>query len=367
VIQVRESNIRPRLPASWLVGAVLLASLLCLGCSGPPLKAWTGAVQASVAAREHDAELQAAPAFRSAETLFDRARLEVELQNRQWPFWRDYSLAESLFVAASRRYIESSAQARKNRATIKSDYGVVSRKLQARVRTLGPQIEQSVAQRTVSASFATAQLNLDAARHLAEVHRYDEAMSYLTKAESALDDVERRRAVAEGINSDRRHVWNEWVKETLADSRKSGKHAIIVDKVAHKTYLVKAGRLVRTWDCELGYNSGKDKAVAGDGATPEGRYRVTMVRHTGSKYYKALMLNYPNEEDRQRFRRAVASGTIPARSRIGGLIEIHGHGGRRSDWTDGCVALTNNEMDELMPYAFLGMQVTIVRRSEQWP
>lgn len=352
----------PKFRPVWAVLFVALA-----GCARPPLEAWKGAVQAGTVAREYDAEMQAAPAFRSAETLFDRARLEVDLQNREWPFWRDYSLAESLFVAASRRYVESSAQARRNRAAVKSEYGVQSRKLQARVRSLGPQLAQSVAQRTVSATFATAQLNLDAARHLAEAHRYDEAMTLLTKAESHLDDVERKRAVAEGINSERRQVWNDWVSETLSDSKRSGSHALIVDKVAHRLYLVKAGRLVRTWECELGYNSGKDKSVAGDGATPEGRYRVTMVRHSGSKYYKALMLNYPNEEDRQRFRRAIASGTIPSRSRIGGLIEIHGHGGRGTDWTDGCVALTNDQMDDLMHYASMGMQVTIVRRSEQWP
>lgn len=353
-------------PFKAATGSVLLWAVLS-GCSGPPLHAWKGAVEAGTAARELQAHLQAGAVFRSAESLFDRARLEVDIQNRQWPFWRDYSLAESLFVAASRRYVESSAQARKIRATIKTDYGVQSRKLHARVRTLGPQLARSVAQRSVSASFASAQLNLDAARHLAEAHRYDEAMALLATAESTLDDVERRRAEAEGVNSDRRQVWSRWVAETLADSRRTGERAIIVDKAAHKTYLVKAGRLVQTWNCELGYNSGRDKAVAGDGATPEGRYRVTMVRHTGSKYYKALMLNYPNEEDRQRFRRAKASGAIPARSRIGGLIEVHGHGGRGSDWTDGCVALTNAEMDDLMRHAFLGMQVTIVRRSDAWP
>jgi hypothetical protein len=324
-------------------------------------------VEAGSVAREQDAGRRAALAFRSAESLLDRARLEVELQNRRWPFWRDYSLAESLFVAASRRYVESSAQARKSRATLKADYGVEARKLQARVRSLAPQIEQSVAARTVSAGFSTAQLNLDAARRLADAHRYDEALALLAKAESSLDDVEHRRAVAEGVNSHRRDVWHRWVQDALADSRASGQYALIVDKAAHRAYLVRAGRLIRTFGCELGYNSGKDKSMAGDGATPEGRYRVTMVRHSGSKYYKALMLNYPNEEDRQRFRRAVASGAIPARARIGGLIEIHGEGGRGSDWTEGCVALTNDHMDDLMQHAFLGMQVTIVRRSDEWP
>lgn len=365
--KAQELNNRPRTPIASRVWLAALSALALGACSGPPLAAWKGAQEAGTTARESDADFRAASSFRSAETLFDRARLEVELQNHKWALWRDYSLAESLFVAASRRYVESSALARRNRAEVKSDYGVQSRKLQARVRALEPELEQSVAQRTVSASFASAQLNLDAARHLAEVHQYDEALALLSRAETTLDDVERRRAVAEGVNSDQRHIWSEWVDETLADSRRSGERVLIVDKAAHKTYLVRAGKLVRTWNCELGYNSGRDKTVAGDGATPEGRYRVTMVRNSGSKYYKALMLSYPNEHDRQEFRRMVASGAISSRSRIGGLIEIHGNGGRGSDWTDGCVALTNGEMDELMPHAFNGMQVTIVRRSDQWP
>jgi murein L,D-transpeptidase YafK len=91
------------------------------------------------------------------------------------------------------------------------------------------------------------------------------------------------------------------------------------------------------------------------------------VRYTGSRYYKALMLNYPNDDDRRRFRKQVLSGALSPRSRIGGLIEIHGHGGRGTDWTDGCVALTNEDMDQLMLSASMGMDVTIVRRADEWP
>lgn len=346
---------------------VLAACCAVSACSGPPLDAWKGAADAGSAAREHNAAKQAASAFRSAESLFDRALREVDLQNDRLPLWRDYSLAESLFTAASRRYLESSTQARRSRAALRTDYGIRARRLQAEVKALRPQIEQSLAQRTVSAGFSTAQIHLDAARHLADAHRYDEAIVFLAKAEDALHDVEHKRAQGEGVTSNDRHLWSQWVQEALAESKRTGERAVIVDKAAHKTYLIKAGKRIRTFNCEVGYNSGKNKAMAGDGATPEGHYRVTMVRHTGSKYYKALMLNYPNDDDRRRFRRQVASGALPSRARIGGLIEIHGHGGRGSDWTDGCVALTNEDMDELMQSAFLGMQVTIVRRSDEWP
>jgi len=93
---------------------------------------------------------------------------------------------------------------------------------------------------------------------------------------------------------------------------------------------------------------------------------VTEIKHH-SKYYKALLLNYPNESDRVRFRQGQRNGTIAGRARIGSLIEIHGEGGRGEDWTEGCVAVTNDQMDKLMKYAVRGMWVTIVRMTEPMP
>jgi len=91
------------------------------------------------------------------------------------------------------------------------------------------------------------------------------------------------------------------------------------------------------------------------------------ARHRGTRYYKALMINYPNERDRQIFAQNKSRGVISKRARIGGLIEIHGEGGRNDDWTEGCIALTNREMDQIMQYATVGTPVTIVRRSDRWP
>ncbi len=158
-------------------------------------------------------------------------------------------------------------------------------------------------------------------------------------------------------------VWNRWVEETLDESQSSGTYAVIVDKSQHKMYLVRSGKRIKTYDCELGHNPGDQKLASGDGATPEGKYRVTKVRPTGSKYYKALLINYPNENDRMRFRENKQRGVISQRAGIGGLIEIHGDGGRGKDWTEGCVALTNKDMDHLMTYVTAGTPVTIVRKA----
>jgi hypothetical protein len=55
---------------------------------------------------------------------------------------------------------------------------------------------------------------------------------------------------------------------------------------------------------------------------------------------------------------------LPAGARIGGLIEIHGEGGRNRDWTSGCVALANGDMDRVFDRAGIGTPVTIVGSNE---
>jgi murein L,D-transpeptidase YafK len=96
-------------------------------------------------------------------------------------------------------------------------------------------------------------------------------------------------------------------------------------------------------------------------ATPEGMYKITQ-KFDGSKtkYYKALLLDYPNEEDKEKFRSEIQHGSLPASAKIGGLIEIHGNGGKGIDWTEGCIALTDTEMDVIFKIAKVGTPVTII-------
>jgi murein L,D-transpeptidase YafK len=147
----------------------------------------------------------------------------------------------------------------------------------------------------------------------------------------------------------------------VAWSRRTGRAAIVVRKDSHLLTLYRGGRRVRDYRADLGYGSIRDKLVAGDGATPEGRYRITVRKGKGqSIYYKALLLDYPNAEDRVAFARARRSGAVARGASPGGLIEIHGEGGRGKDWTKGCVALTNADIDQLFTRVEVGTPVTIV-------
>jgi hypothetical protein len=155
--------------------------------------------------------------------------------------------------------------------------------------------------------------------------------------------------------------WRRWIEETRAWSRTTGEPAILVLKEKNVLVLLSRGAPVRTYDAEIGANALGFKQRQGDRATPEGRYRVVAKKdHGRSRYYRALLLDYPNAADRERFAAAQRRGEIPRGARIGGLIEIHGEGGRGQNWTEGCVALSNPDIDDLYGRVGVGTRVTIV-------
>lgn len=132
--------------------------------------------------------------------------------------------------------------------------------------------------------------------------------------------------------------------------------------------VIKSNRTLRLWQGEtlllstgvaLGQQPQGHKTCQGDSRTPEGVYTVT-ERKADSQFYLALRLSYPNAEDRAK---AAALGCDP-----GGDIMIHGlpngrgHIGsahRLDDWTEGCVAVTNEEMDRLWARVSVGTRVEI--------
>lgn len=177
---------------------------------------------------------------------------------------------------------------------------------------------------------------------------------------------ELRRAVGPALAAAARYrsqeqvaTWRRWIEEARKASRKQ--LVILVLKEKNLLLLLRNGETVERYDAEVGANALGVKRSQGDRATPEGRYRIVKKKDLGqSVYHRALLLDYPNKEDRKRFAAAKKRGEIPRASAIGGLIEIHGDGGRGQNWTDGCVALRNPDMDELFARVPLGTRVTIV-------
>jgi len=155
--------------------------------------------------------------------------------------------------------------------------------------------------------------------------------------------------------------WKKWAENAIAESRETQDYSIIVDKYSRKVLVYLNGTKKYEYSAELGKNWVGDKRVRGDKATPEGRYTITRkFERNKTKYYKALLLNYPNDEDTAKFIADIARGSLPRSAKIGGMIEIHGNGGKGVDWTEGCIALTDREMDIIFKIVKVGTPVTIV-------
>jgi lipoprotein-anchoring transpeptidase ErfK/SrfK len=156
-------------------------------------------------------------------------------------------------------------------------------------------------------------------------------------------------------------AWRRWVKQTVAEAHTGNRTVVIVDKLRRQMLVLRGDDEVATYTVDLGLGGMDSKTHAGDAYTPEGRYHVTEVRTPGrTRYYRALMLDYPNQDDLARFQALKSAGRLPRNGRIGGNIEIHGEGGRSRDWTQGCIALSNADMDEIVTLVGVGTPVTIV-------
>jgi murein L,D-transpeptidase YafK len=122
---------------------------------------------------------------------------------------------------------------------------------------------------------------------------------------------------------------------------------VIVVKGQRTLTLLSHGKVLRTYKVSLGGSSVGAKEQQGDHKTPEGHY-ILDHRNAKSRFYKSIHVSYPNEHDKQRAaQQGVSAGgdimTHGLPNGFGWLGATH----RALDWTDGCIAVTNAEMDEI--------------------
>ncbi len=132
---------------------------------------------------------------------------------------------------------------------------------------------------------------------------------------------------------------------------------IIVDKSDRTLVLMDGEKIIRSYaNIKLGDVPQGHKQFQGDEKTPEGNYTID-GRNPQSRYHLSIRISYPNAADRAF---AAAAGRSP-----GGDIFIHGQpngslfGTIDKDWTDGCIALSNQEMDEVWALVKTGTPITI--------
>ena len=142
-----------------------------------------------------------------------------------------------------------------------------------------------------------------------------------------------------------------WVSAGFARTPLPSHHeiadSVLVVKSKRKLYLLKDGKVLREFNISLGLVPRGPKRREGDFRTPEGRYYLE-TRNPESGYFLSIQVSYPNAQDRARAR---VAGVDP-----GGQIMIHGqpnhpkagdHGYQGSDWTDGCIAVSNSDMIDI--------------------
>jgi murein L,D-transpeptidase YafK len=134
---------------------------------------------------------------------------------------------------------------------------------------------------------------------------------------------------------------------------------VVIDKSDRTLKLLAGKEVFRTYFVALGAQPDGPKMQSGDQRTPEGVYSV-IARQPRSEFHRGLLISYPNSDD---VARAQSMGVDP-----GGEIMIHGlpsgydwvgprH--RRKDWTEGCIAVTNQEIDEIWQLVDIGTPVEI--------
>jgi lipoprotein-anchoring transpeptidase ErfK/SrfK len=346
-----------------LVLALILgvSSLIIQFSSKPPITSFDEARIAVARARRLEANIYAPDQLRLADSFLEQARLFWAGENQRWMYHRDFSRAENYSQKAN----DAAEYAAMRSVTLRDSLRWVAATginlTKKRIADIRSQFLDMPMESQVRQKITFSELSIYESEQAFKRGDFRRAVArYLTaskKIGSAGDEVTQ---ILNGyfVNSPK---WRKWVQQTIRWSADQNDVVIVVDKLAHRCQVYKNGTKTAEFPVELGPNWLGHKRQRGDGATPEGLYHVKRKK-SGHRtaYYKALEIDYPNGEDYAQFRAAQARGEISLNSSIGGLIEVHGDGGKGANWTAGCVALRNHDMDTLYNMVDEGTPITIV-------
>jgi len=348
------------------IGVFSLASLvvlvlLILFMDKPPMEDFSKCNEIMAKAKKANADVYAPEYYQAAETNYKYAFIDLKRQNEKLFFQRNFSKARELIVLAILKAELALNASGTNKDTQKARFLKETELLRKKLDSYHDFFIKLPLRTQTRKDYEFGKLSVEESLNAFEKGDFMKANKKLNEGKSRISyaDTEVNANLQEYFG--RFPKWQKWVQSTIAASASSKSYAFVVDKIKHKGFLYFNGKLTKEYDVEFGKNWIGGKLYAGDNATPEGRYVVTRKKNSrDSGYYKAMMLNYPNEEDRAEFAARRRSGQIPKSRGIGGLIEIHGNGGKGVDWTKGCVALSDDKIDELFNKLSVGSPVTIV-------
>jgi murein L,D-transpeptidase YafK len=181
-------------------------------------------------------------------------------------------------------------------------------------------------------------------------------------------------------NAQKKPIKKKVVKKTVASKPKTSTkkiivpdtiynnpYYIIIDKSDYEMQVYDDSGWLATYPVVFGSKDLGVKMMEGDKKTPEGEYNV-IIKKINKQWGLELLLDYPNEQDKQSFKERKAKGLIPKNAKIGNGIAIHGTrpGSEWTvdnyiNWTDGCISVRHSEMKEIYDLIPKGTKVTIVK------
>ncbi len=368
-VNVPKAKIRTPAWRKWFlsVGLGVVISPILLGAGvwhlsmSLPFSDFEETRQALNQAHQVEANQYAPELLRESESRWEQARLAWQNENEKWFLLRNFRLAQGLAESATRQAQNAAARAVVARDSTQVSTAANIASVRQKVNGFKEQFSGIPIAKAVYQKFVRGEMLLLESERAFERNDYSKAAEKIQAALSHIDTADTYTTQTMQAYFANIPKWQRWVAETIAGSAQRKAAAIIVDKMGGRCQVYVAGRLKAEYSVEFGPHWIGPKKRGGDGATPEGRYYVTNKKGPGgTRYYKALDINYPNEDDVREFREAKRKGELPRRAYIGGLIEIHGTGGRGANWTSGCVALRNRDMDAVFALAGVGTPVTIV-------
>jgi murein L,D-transpeptidase YafK len=144
-----------------------------------------------------------------------------------------------------------------------------------------------------------------------------------------------------------------------------GAVSIVIDKSDYELHVYDAKGWYATYPVVFGNNTLSDKKMEGDKNTPEGSFRIVNKR-VHDKWARFMGIDYPTKESIDKFNERKRKGEIPAHAKPGAGIGIHGvfknddfMVDRYKNWTNGCIALKNRDVEEIYRYVPIGTPITI--------
>lgn len=348
----------------WIVGSILvisvITSVIIVSNRQLPDDDLRLAREALAEAKEAEANVYSENLFKEASQMYDSAMVNWSMENERFILFRDYTRVINFARLCRKKSDEAKEEAVQKSVDLSKNVEAAYVSLDHKIELYNLLYKGLPLSKTVIDEHNKSKMFLSESKIASEKGNLKEAEVLFKKAEIY---VNHSNSIAGNMLRDYFDEYPKWrrLSDAAVAASRGGNKIILVDKIAHKLYVYQSGKLIRSYDAEFGPNWMSHKLRNGDGATPEGNYQITKKKDGGSTiYHRALLLNYPNDDDRRQFAENKRKGLISGRAGIGGLIEIHGNGGKGFNWTSGCIGLNDGDITDLYRLIGVGTRVTIV-------